>query len=142
MESVKRSSISVRTKINAPIVKVWKYWTTPEDIVRWNNASDDWHTPMAVNDLRAGGKFSYRMEAKDGSKGFNFGGTYEKVTINKEIDYTIGDGRKVKIVFSTLGDETELIETFEAEDTNSIEIQRNGWQSILNNFKNYAESNE
>jgi uncharacterized protein YndB with AHSA1/START domain len=142
MESVKRSSISVRAKINAPIVKVWKYWTTPEDIVRWNNASDDWHTPMAVNDLRAGGKFSYRMEAKDGSMGFNFGGTYEKVTINKEIDYTIGDGRKVKILFSTLGDETELIETFDAEDTNSIEIQRNGWQSILNNFKNYAESNE
>jgi uncharacterized protein YndB with AHSA1/START domain len=140
MEPLKRSSISVRAKINAPIVKVWKYWTTPEDIVRWNNATDDWHTPRAVNDLRAGGKFSYRMEAKDGSMGFDFGGTYEKITINKEIDYTIGDGRKVKIIFSTLGNKTEVLETFEAEDTNSIEIQRSGWQSILNNFRNYAES--
>jgi uncharacterized protein YndB with AHSA1/START domain len=140
MEPVKRSSISVKARINAPIGKVWKYWTTLEDIVRWNNATDDWHTPKAVNDLRAGGKFSYRMEAKDGSMGFDFGGTYEKIAINKQIDYTIGDGRKVKIVFSTLGNKTEVLETFEAEDTNSIEMQRSGWQSILNNFKNYAES--
>jgi uncharacterized protein YndB with AHSA1/START domain len=140
MEPVKRSSISVRAKINAPIGKVWKYWTTPEDIVRWNNATDDLHTPKAVNDLREGGNFSYRMEAKDGSMGFDFGGTYKKVTINKQIDYTIGDGRKVKIIFSTLGNKTEVLETFEAEDINSIEMQRNGWQSILNNFKNYAES--
>jgi uncharacterized protein YndB with AHSA1/START domain len=142
MESLKKSSISVRAKINAPIIKVWKYWTTPEDIVKWNNATDDWHTPKAVNDLRAGGKFSYRMEAKDGSMGFDFGGTYENVIKNKQIDYAIGDGRKVKIVFSTRGNITEISETFEAEDTNSIELQRNGWQSILNNFKNYAESNE
>lgn len=142
MEPVKRSSISVRAKINAPIVKVWKYWTTPEDIVRWNYATDDWHAPRAENDLRPGGKFSFRMEAKDGSMGFDFGGTYENVTINKQIDYTIGDGRKVKIIFLDRGNKTEVLETFETEDINSIEMQRNGWQSILNNFKNYAESKE
>lgn len=140
MGSIKKSTVTVQVKINVPKDKVWRYWTTPEDIVRWNNASDDWHTPRAENDLRAGGKFSYRMEARDGSMGFDFGGTYEKVVLNKQIDYTINDGRKVKIVFSTLGNKTEIIETFEVEDTHTIEIQRNGWQSILDNFKKYTES--
>ena len=140
METLKKSVISVQTKIDAPISLVWKYWTTPEDITRWNNASDDWHTPRAENDLRTGGKFSYRMEARDGSTGFDFGGVYDKVILNKQIDYTIGDGRKVNIVFSTVGNKTEVVETFETENIHSIEIQRNGWQSILDNFKKYAEA--
>jgi uncharacterized protein YndB with AHSA1/START domain len=140
MESKEKTIISVQTKINASIEKAWKFWTTPEDIVKWNNASDDWQTTKAENDLRVGGKFDYRMEARDGSTGFDFIGVYTKVKINKLIDYTIGDGRQVKVVFSTLGDKTEVAETFEAEDTYSIEIQRNGWQCILNNFKKYTEA--
>jgi uncharacterized protein YndB with AHSA1/START domain len=140
METLKKSVISVQTKIDAPISLVWKYWTTPEDITRWNNASDEWHTPRAENDLRTGGKFSYRMEARDGSTGFDFGGVYDKVILNKQIDYTIGDGRKVNIVFSTVGNKTEVVETFETENIHSIEIQRNGWQSILDNFKKYTEA--
>jgi uncharacterized protein YndB with AHSA1/START domain len=140
MESKEKTIISVQTKINVPIEKAWKFWTTPEDIIKWNNASDDWQTTRAENDLRAGGRFDYRMEAKDGSNGFDFTGVYTKVKINKQIDYTIGDERKVKVVFSTLGDKTEVAETFEAENIHSIEIQRNGWQSILNNFKKYTEA--
>ena len=141
MESVKKSTLTVQVLINASLQSVWRCWTTPEDIVRWNNASDDWHTPRAENDLRAGGSFCYRMEARDGSMGFDFGGVYEKVKINKQIDYTIGDGRKVSIVFSDLNGKTEVRETFETENTHPIEIQRNGWQSILDNFKKYAENN-
>jgi uncharacterized protein YndB with AHSA1/START domain len=140
MGSIKKSIIPVCVKINIPIEMVWKYWTTPEDIVSWNNASDDWHMPRAENDLRVGGKFLYRMEARDGSMGFDFGGVYEKVIINKHISYTIGDGRKINIVFSAVENQTEVVETFEAENTNSTEVQRDGWQSILNNFKKYAES--
>jgi uncharacterized protein YndB with AHSA1/START domain len=140
MGSIIKSTISVQTKINTPIDMVWKYWTTPEDIVKWNNASDDWHTTRAENDLQAGGKFNYRMEARDGSMGFDFGGVYEKVIINKQIEYSTDDGRKVKIVFSILESKSEIVETFEAENTHSIEIQRNGWQSILDNFKKFAEA--
>ena len=137
---MKKTSISVHAKIEAPIDKVWKLWITPEDIIKWNHASDDWHSPRAENDLRVGGSFSYRMEAKDGSLGFDFYGVYDKVIIYKLIDYTLGDGRKVNIVFSILNNHTEVIETFEAEATNSIELQRGGWQAILNNFKKYVES--
>jgi uncharacterized protein YndB with AHSA1/START domain len=140
MVSKEKTTISIRTKINAPLNKVWKFWTTPGDIVKWNNASDDWYTPGAENDLRAGGKFNYRMEARDGSMGFNYEGVYTKVALNEQIDYTIGDGRKVKVVFLTSGNSTEIEETFEAESTHSIEIQRNGWQSILDNFKKYTEA--
>lgn len=122
--------------------KVWKLWTTPEDIVNWNYASDDWHSPRAENDLRAGGLFKYRMEAKDGSTGFDFGGVYNKVKTNELIEYTIGDGRKVRIVFSGRGSKTNIVETFEAEKTHTIDQQREGWQAILDNFKKYAEINQ
>jgi len=142
METSGKTTITVQTKINVPIELVWKCWTTPEDIIKWNNASDDWHTPRAENDLQAGGHFNYRMEAKDGSMGFDFYGVYEKVKINEHIEYTAGDGRKVKIVFSPLGNNTEIIETFEAESINPIDLQRGGWQAILDNFKKYVESKQ
>lgn len=139
MEPTKKINITVRAKISAPIDKVWDYWTTPKHIKNWNNASDDWYTPKAENDLRRGGKFVYRMEARDGSFGFDFGGEYTNIKPNKLIEYTIGDGRKVKITFSETDNKIEVVESFEAEATNSVEIQRDGWQSILNNFKKYTE---
>jgi uncharacterized protein YndB with AHSA1/START domain len=135
----KKQTVTIETVVKAPAEKVWKIWTMPEHIKRWNNASDDWHTPRAENDLRDGGTFLIRMEARDGSFGFDFGGTYNKVIANKEIDYTLGDGRKVNVTFSSSGNETKVIETFEAESENSIEMQRGGWQAILNNFKKYTE---
>ena len=141
METSGKTTITVETTVNAPVQKVWEFWTGPEHIVKWNNASDDWHTPRAENDLRVGGKFLSRMEAKDGSFGFDFGGIYDEVTTNEVIAYTIDDGRKVKITFSPSGNETRIVETFEAESMNSIELQRTGWQAILDNFKKYAESN-
>jgi uncharacterized protein YndB with AHSA1/START domain len=134
--------ISVQTKINAPVEKVWKNWTTPEDIVKWNNASEDWHTTRATNDLRVGGKFLSRMEAKDGSVGFDFDGVYSIVKNCKQIEYAIGDGRKVKIDFTANGKDTKIVETFEAESINSIDVQRTGWQAILANFKKYVERNK
>jgi uncharacterized protein YndB with AHSA1/START domain len=139
MQSTDKTSIKVEAYVHAPIEKVWKLWTSPEHIMHWNNASDDWHTPRADNDLRAGGRFLSRMEAKDGSFGFDFGGVYDEVKINELIAYTLGDGRKVKVTFSTYDNQTLVTEVFEAENTNSTEMQRSGWQSILDNFKKYAE---
>lgn len=139
MQFTDKTSIKVDAYIHAPIEKVWKLWTSPEHIMHWNNASDDWHTPRAENDLRAGGQFLSRMEAKDGSFGFDFGGVYDEVKINELIAYTLGDGRKVKVTFSTYDNQTLVTEVFEAENTNSTEMQRSGWQSILDNFKKYAE---
>lgn len=139
MESTNKT-ITVSTIIHAPIEKVWKYWTTPENIMEWNSASEDWHTPRAENDLRAGGNFFSRMEAKDGSFGFDFGGVYDQVIEHKVISYTMGDGRKVEVNFWDERNDTKIIETFEAESTNSFEQQQAGWQAILDNFKKYAES--
>jgi uncharacterized protein YndB with AHSA1/START domain len=141
MEKKKILSITVEATIDAPADKVWKFWTMPEHIVQWNNASDDWHTPRAENDLRAGGKFLSRMEARDGTVGFDFEGIYEKVQINKLIEYGLADGRKVKVSFLPEGERTRVIETFDAEKINSPELQKAGWQAILNNFKRYAEKN-
>ena len=138
MESLEKAIITVQTIVNAPIEVVWKIWTTPEDIIKWNSASDDWHTPRAENDLKDGGVFNYRMEAKDGSMGFDFEGVYEKVIVNKQINYILGDGRKVNVIFSSTDDKTHIIEAFEAESINSVELQRNGWQAILNNFKKHV----
>ena len=138
---MKKENITVTALVKAPVEKVWSYWISPEHIVKWNNASDDWHTPKAENDVRIGGKFVSRMEAKDGSFGFEFWGTYDAVEENKLLEYTLGDERKVKITFTEDGAETMVEETFEAETTNSIEMQKNGWQAIMNNFKNYTEKN-
>jgi uncharacterized protein YndB with AHSA1/START domain len=141
METQNKTAVTIETTINAPVEKVWKRWNTPEDIIKWNSPSADWHTPRAENDLQAGGKFLFRMEARDGSAGFDFGGIYDEINVNKQISYTIGDGRRVKIIFTSNGSKTRVVETFEAEQFNSIEMQRSGWQAILDNFKNYAEGN-
>jgi uncharacterized protein YndB with AHSA1/START domain len=135
METQRKTTIKVSTTVNLPVSKVWKLWTTPED-----NASNDWHTVKAENDLRTGGTFSSRMESKDGSAGFDFAGTYKKVILNHQIQYTIADSRRVSILFTGAGNKTIIVESFEAEDINPIEFQKQGWQSILNNFKKYAES--
>jgi len=137
METFKK--VTVETTIQAPVEKVWKYWTEPNHITKWNKASDDWHTPLAENDLRAGGRFLSRMEAKDGSLGFDFGGTYDEVKLHEVIAYTLGDGRKVEITFKDQENETEVIETFDAETGHTIELQQQGWQAILDNFKKYVE---
>ena len=136
-----KTIITVENNINSPVEKVWQYWTMPERITQWNNASEDWHTPSAENDLRVGGSFLYRMEAKDGSFGFDFGGIYDAITTNKYIEYTIGDDRKVKITFTADGNKTKVTESFEAESEHSIEMQQGGWQAILDNFKKYTEAN-
>jgi uncharacterized protein YndB with AHSA1/START domain len=131
--------LTVETTVNVPVSEAWVIWTSPGHIVRWNHASDDWHTPRAENDLRPGGKFLSRMEARDGSFGFDFGGVYDEVIPNQLIAYTIGDGRKVRVSFFSENGKTKIIETFEAEHTNPIEMQRKGWQAILTTFKKYAE---
>lgn len=137
---MEKTFISVQTKVNAPVETVWKIWTNPDDIIKWNNASDDWHTPKASNDLKTGGSFNFRMEAKDGSMGFDFDGIYDNVKSYEQIEYTMSDGRKVSVSFVSEGDKTIIVETFEAEDIHSIELQQTGWQAILDNFKKYTES--
>lgn len=132
--------ITISAVIKSPVEKVWKTWSTPEDIMQWNSASPDWHTPSATNDLRKGGKFSSTMAARDGSMSFDFFGTYDEVKENELIAYTMGDGRTVKVTFRQNGNETEVTEVFEAEGTNPPEMQRAGWQSILDNFKKYTEA--
>ena len=136
-----KTQITIETTVNAPVEKVWEYWNKPEHITKWCNASPDWHTPRAENDLQAGGKFSTRMEAKDGSMGFDFWGLYDDVKTNEFIAYTMGDGRKASIIFKEDGNSTGITETFEAEDQNPVEMQRAGWQNILDNFKAHVENN-
>lgn len=138
--TTKKTLITVKTSVNAPVEKVWKYWTDPKHIVHWNFASDDWHTPRAENELRVGSKFMSRMEAKDGSSGFDFIGEYTKLIQHKLIEYKIADGRAVQVLFYGDGDKTTITENFESEQTNPVDIQRQGWQAILNNFKKYVES--
>lgn len=132
--------ITVEAIVKAPVENVWRYWTDPKSIKKWNAASDDWHTPFAENDLKVGGRFLSRMEAKNGSYGFDFSGSYDDVKTKEAIAYTLDDGRKVGIDFVSNGDETRIIERFEAETENSLELQQQGWQAILNNFKKYAEN--
>lgn len=133
------TKVTVQAVIQAPVEKVWSYWTEPQHITKWNQASEDWHSPRAENDLRAGGKFTTRMEAKDGSMGFDFGGVYDEVRTHEWISYTMGDGRRVEISFSGQGGETKVVETFDAESTHPVEFQQVGWQAILDNFKKYTE---
>ncbi len=132
-------TITIEASVNATIETVWSKWTNPTDIINWNSASDDWHTTKAENDLVIGGKFSYRMEAKDGSFGFDFWGIYNHIIPNELIEYTMGDNRKAKVLFVFENSQTSITTIFEAEDENPIEMQQFGWQAILNNFKKYAE---
>ncbi|MBV9989460.1 MAG: SRPBCC family protein [Chitinophagaceae bacterium] len=132
--------ITVETTVNAPVEKVWEIFTNPAHVTHWNNASPDWHTPRAENDLREGGTFTYRMEARDGSMGFDFGGVYSSVVPHQSICYTIGDGRRVAVYFAGEGNSIRLTETFEAETVHSADLQRSGWQAILDNLKAYTEN--
>lgn len=141
METANKTKVTVEATVNATVEKVWKYWTSPEHICKWNTASPEWHTPRAENDLNVGGKFTSRMEAKDGSMGFDFWGIYDEVKTNELIASTMGDGRMLKVVFTSANNATKIEETFEAETENPLEMQRGGWQAILNNFKKYTEEN-
>ena len=131
--------ITVEKTIAAPIDEVWRAYSTPEDIKQWNAASEDWHTTTSSVNLRAGGAFSSRMEAKDGSHGFDFAGTYTKVVANELIEYTFGD-REARVDFTEVPDGTHLKVTFDAEDSNPAEMQRQGWQAILDNFARHVEA--
>lgn len=133
--------LTVEAIVNAPIDKVWTYWTSPEHLTKWNHASDDWHCPAAEINLTVGGKFSATMAAKDGSASFDFWGIYDAIETEKELHITTGDGRKWSVFFSAEGDATKVVESFEAETINPVELQQEGWQMILNNFKKYTETN-
>lgn len=142
METIEKTSITVEAIIKAPVEKVWNFWNEPQHITRWCQASDDWHAPYAENDLKEDGKFKTTMAAKDGSFSFDFEGIYTAVEKHRTIKYIMSDGRKVQIFFASLSkDETKVVETFEAENTNPEEMQRAGWQAILDNFKKYTETN-
>ncbi|MFZ1807472.1 MAG: SRPBCC family protein [Cyclobacteriaceae bacterium] len=136
-----KANITIETIINAPVEKVWKLWNDPDHIKQWNAASDDWHTTQSSVDLRVGGKFSSTMAAKDGSVSFDFNGKYTAVNEHQLIEQELGDGRKVKVEFFSENGKTKVVETFEAEGTNPIEMQRGGWQAILDNFKKHVEAN-
>lgn len=131
--------VTVTVSVQVPREEAWRYFTEPEHVVSWNNASSDWHTPKAENDLRVGGTFAYRMEAKDGSARFDFSGIYDEVVLNERIVYTMGDDRTVAVSFVAEGSGTRITETFDAETENAVELQRSGWQAILDNFKVYTE---
>jgi len=133
------TKISVEVEVQAPLEKTWKLWTTPSDIIQWNFPSNDWHTPNAEADLKDGGNFLFRMETKDGSMGFDHGGTYDKIITNTLIQYTVSDGRKSTIEFIPTGDSTLIIETFDAELVTPIDMQREFCLGVLNSFKKYAE---
>lgn len=135
------STVTVETIVNAPVEKVWECWTSPDDIISWNQASADWHCPKAENNLVVGGRFSYTMAAVDGSASFDFSGTYTQIERLKEINYELDDNRQVQIIFERQSESaTKIIEIFEIESENSEKLQRDGWQAILNNFKNYTEN--
>lgn len=132
--------VSIETSINSSIESVWSAWITPEDIINWNFASEDWACPKAELDFKEGGKFNYRMEAKDGSMGFDFEGTFTQIKEFDRIEYALDDDRQVTITFSNTPEGIKVVETFDAEDENSAELQKQGWQSILKNFKKHVES--
>lgn len=135
-----KTFITVEATVSAPIQTVWDCWTMPEHVTQWNHASDDWHSPRGTADLKNGGAFTYRMEAKDGSVGFDFGGTYTNVVPPTLLESVMGDGRTISVNFEEQGGNTHVTETFQAENQNSMEMQRQGWQAILENFKMYAEA--
>ena len=135
-------TITVETAISAPVEKAWEFWTKPEHIVHWAFASDDWEAPSAENDLQVGGRFKTVMAAKDESESFDFTGTYTAVNEHELIEYDMDDGRHVKVEFHQLPEEVHITVSFDPENENSEEIQRSGWQAILDNFKKYVERNK
>lgn len=134
-----RERIKICAVIDAPPENVWECWTEPLHITQWNFASDDWCCPSAENDLKVGGRFKSRMEAKDGSFGFDFEAVYDEISTLKTLSYTMDDGRKSTTTFEAQGDSTKVTTVFDAEEENSIDMQRDGWQAILNNFKKHVE---
>lgn len=130
--------ITVEATVDAPVANVWKAWNTPSDIMQWNSPDPSWHTPSSENDLSVGGKFKHRMEAKDGSFGFDFEGVYDRVILHQEITYTMGDGRQATTLFTEQDGKTHLATTFDPETQNDPEFQQQGWQAILNNFVKYV----
>jgi len=135
------SKISVSATINADVKKVWDYYTKPEHVTKWNYADPSWQCPSASNDMRVGGKYSARMETKDGSFGFEFEAIYNEIAEGKSFTYTMPDSREVNVSFDGDGDNTAINVTFDAENQNPVEMQKNGWQAILDNFKKYTEAN-
>lgn len=138
---MKREKIIIQAIVSADIEKVWDYYTRPEHITKWNFASDDWQCPHASNDMQVGGKYIARMEAKDGSFGFDFEAVYDQILVGERFSYTMPDGRVVDVTFNDVDGKTEVSISFDAETENSIELQRQGWQAILDNFKKYTERN-
>jgi uncharacterized protein YndB with AHSA1/START domain len=136
----KLSKITVETVINAPLRRVWDSWNNPADIMQWNAAQDDWHTTRSTVDLREGGTFSARMEAKDGSTGFDFEGTYASIVPDKTIAYRMSDGREVTVDFAEVAGGVRVTESFDPRSEHPVEMQRQGWQAILDNFRRYVES--
>ena len=134
------SNITISSRIEKPGALVWTCWTKPEHIMNWNAASDDWHCPKAENNLRVGGSFSSTMAARDGSFSFDFGGVYSAIEQERRIAYTLEDGRKVEVLFTPEGDGTNVKQTFEPDPENPEEMQRGGWQAILERFKGYTEA--
>jgi uncharacterized protein YndB with AHSA1/START domain len=134
------TQVNIHATLAATSAKVWDFYTNPKHIVKWNFASDDWHCPSASNDMRVGGKYVARMEAKDGSFGFEFEAIYSAIIDKESFTYVMGDGRHATVLFKSLDKETEVSVCFDAENQNPIEMQKAGWQAILNNFKKYTES--
>jgi uncharacterized protein YndB with AHSA1/START domain len=138
---MEKNKILVQVTVSEDLNKVWDYYTNPEHITNWNFATDDWHCPHASNDMKVGGKYSVRMEAKDGSFGFDFEAIYDEVEPNRFFSYTMPDGRQVKVTFYEIIHRTTVKVNFDAETENSLEMQKEGWQAILDNFKSYTERN-
>lgn len=141
MKPNETKSVTIETSVNAPVEKAWKYFNEPEHITKWAFASDDWHAPYAENDLRTDGKFKTTMAAKDGSASFDFEGVYTNVVPHRLIEYALADGRTVNVKFTTEGNTTKVTETFDPESENEIELQRAGWQAILDNYRKHVELN-
>ncbi len=134
------ASITVEVIVDAPLSRVWDYYTIPEHVIKWNRASEDWYCPRALNNLSNSGRFVYTMAARDGSMSFDFSGTYTEIVYYERIISQLDDGRRLSIIFQSLGDnKTQVIETFDAEDENTLELQQSGWQAILLNFKSVTE---
>lgn len=140
METNEKTWVTVEATVKTSADKAWEAWNGPEHIIHWNFASDDWHCPAANSDLRVGGAFGATMAAKDGSMSFEFGGVYDIVEPAKKLAYTMGDGRRVEVTFDQQGEQTHIVERFEAEGMHPVEFQKAGWQAILNNYVKYTES--